>query len=57
MSIIIIIANLFSFGHKDVKPVAIDEGVIIVGAFEAIYVPEGAVAPFVAIPVDDRIFL
>jgi hypothetical protein len=57
MSIIIIIANMFSFGHKDVKPVAIDESIIIVGAFEAIYIPEGAVAPFVAIPVDDRIFL
>jgi hypothetical protein len=57
MSILIIIANLFSFDGSDVKPVAIDESIIIVGAFEAIYIPEGAVAPFVAIPVDDRIFL
>jgi hypothetical protein len=57
MSILIIIANLFSFGGNDVKPVAIDESIIIVGAFEAVYIPDGAEAPFVAIPLDERVFL
>jgi hypothetical protein len=57
MSILIIIANLFNFDGNDVKPVAIDESIILVGAFEAVYIPEGAEAPFVAIPLDERVFL
>jgi len=57
MSILIIIANLFNFGGNDVKPVVSDESVILVGAFEAVYIPDGAEAPFVAIPLDERVFL
>jgi hypothetical protein len=57
MSILIIIANLFNFDGSDVKPVAIDESIILVGAFEAVYIPDGAEAPFVAIPLDERVFL
>ena len=57
MSILLIIANLFNFDGNDVKPVVSDESVILVGAFEAVYIPEGAEAPFVAIPLDERVFL
>lgn len=57
MSIFTIIASLFVSHHAEVKPIIVSDGMVLTGGFEAIYIPEGAEAPFVAIPVDDRIFL
>ena len=55
MQILVIIASLFSH-HNDVKPVVTDEGMVLTQGFEAIYIPEDAEAPFVAIPADQRVF-
>jgi hypothetical protein len=55
MQILVIIASLFSH-HKEVKPVIIGEGMVLTQGFEAIYIPEDAEAPFVAIPADERVF-
>ena len=57
MSIFTIIASLFVSHHAEVKPIIVSDGMVLTGGFEAIYIPEGAEAPFVAIPADEHVFL
>ena len=56
MQILTIIAGIFHAHHTEPKPVVVPEVVILTQGFEAIYVPEDAEAPFVAIPADERVF-